>query len=100
MRSIDYRADPHTALFSQNRAENCFSLSRSIWVPKNAEFYAESKSEDKIEKKCTNKKLFLKPCKKAVFWDFGFGISVKFCVFGTHIDLFEEKKFSVLFCEK
>ena len=27
---------------------------------KNAEFYADSKSEDEIEKKCTDKKLFLK----------------------------------------
>jgi len=39
----------------------------SIWVPKNAEFYAYSKYEDEIEKKCTDKKLFLKTNKKAVF---------------------------------
>jgi len=30
-----------------------FKYSRSIWVPKNAEFYADSKSVYKIEKKCT-----------------------------------------------
>ena len=28
---------------------------------------------------------------------FGFGISVKFCFFGTHIELFEEKVFSLIF---
>ncbi len=33
---------------------------RLIWVPKNAECYAHSKSEDKIEKKCTDNKLILK----------------------------------------
>jgi len=31
-----------------------------MWVSKKAEFYAYSKSEDEIEKKWTNKKLFLK----------------------------------------
>ena len=59
-RNQEYRADPYSAFFSQNRAENFFSSNSSIWVPKNAEFYADSKSEDKIKIKCTNKKLFLK----------------------------------------
>ena len=31
--------------------QKLFSSNSSIWVPKNAEFYADSKSEDKIEKK-------------------------------------------------
>ena len=35
---------------------------------KNAEFYAYSKSEDEIEKNLSNKKLFKKTSKKAVFW--------------------------------
>jgi len=30
------------------------------WVPKCAEFYSHSKSEDEIEKNCTNKLLFKK----------------------------------------
>ena len=34
---------------------------------KNAKFYAYSKSEDEIEKKCTDKKLLKKNYKKAVF---------------------------------
>jgi len=34
---------------------------------KNAEFYAHSKSEDKIEKKCTNKSYLKKTSKKASF---------------------------------
>jgi len=48
-------------------AQNFLSSTRSIWVSKNAKFYAYSKSEDEIEKKCTNKKLFQKFIKKAVF---------------------------------
>ena len=48
----------------------CPALSnRSIWVPKNAEFYAHFKSESEIEKKCTDEKLFQKLIKKAVFWE-------------------------------
>jgi len=43
-------ADPHSANFSQKRAKLFFSSSRSIWVPKNAGFYTDSKSKDKIEK--------------------------------------------------
>ena len=39
----------------------------SIWVPKNAEFYAFSKSEDEIEKKCTDKVIFKKLAKKQFF---------------------------------
>ena len=50
-------ADPHSANFSQKRAKIFFSSSRSIWVPtKNAEFYTDSKSEDKIEKNACQKK--------------------------------------------
>ena len=45
-------------------AQNFLSSNRSIWVSKNAEFYAYSKSEDEIEKKCTDKKLFQKLIKK------------------------------------
>ena len=55
-----YRAETHNSYFSQNRAGTYFSSYRSIWVPKNAEFHANSKSEDEIEKKCTNKMEFLK----------------------------------------
>ena len=44
--------------FSQIKSRVPVPLNRSIWVPKNAELYANSKSEDEIEKKCTDKKLF------------------------------------------
>jgi len=37
-----------------------FFLQVGQWVPKNAKFYADVKSEDRIDKNCTNKKLFLK----------------------------------------
>jgi len=45
---------------SIRRKNNFLSSNRSIWVSKKAEFYAYSKSEDEIEKKCTDKKLFKK----------------------------------------
>ena len=41
-----------------------FSSNRPKWVPKNAEFYSDSKSEYKIVNKCSNKKLFEKLAKK------------------------------------
>ena len=37
----------------QFTAQSFLSLNRSIWVSKNAEFYADSKSKEKSEKKCT-----------------------------------------------
>ena len=45
-----------------NMAEHLpgISSNRSVWVPKNAEFFVDSNSENKIEKKGTNKKLLLK----------------------------------------
>ena len=48
----------NTKYFFQNTGQIFFLSSRSIWVSKNAEFYAYSKSEDEIEKKGSNKKLF------------------------------------------
>ena len=85
-----------------------FLSSRSIWVSKNAEFYAYSKSEDEIEKKWTNKSYFKKLAKKLflritflsyVFFNFafGFGISVKFCIFWYPNWPISGKKFSALF---
>ena len=53
--SIELR---HTVPISHKIEQETFFL--HIWVPKNAEFYAYSKSEDEIEKKCTDKKLILK----------------------------------------
>ena len=57
----------NTNYFFQNTVQIFFLSSRSIWVPKNAEFYAYSKSEDEIEKKYTNKKLFQKNLQKNSF---------------------------------
>ena len=45
-----------------------FSLNRSIWVPKDAKFYTDSKSESKTEIKCMTKKLFSKNCFFASFF--------------------------------
>ena len=50
----------NTKYFLSKYSQNFFFSSRSIWVSKSAEFYAYSKSEDEIEKKCTNKNLFKK----------------------------------------
>ena len=50
----------NTKYFYQNTGQIIFASNRSIWVQKNAEFYAYSKSEDEIEKNCTDKKLSLK----------------------------------------
>ena len=62
----------------------------------------------KLRKSAPIKSYLKKTGKKADFWKlgtfchavffnfvFGFGISVKFCVFGTHIDLFEDKSFQL-----
>ena len=57
----------NTKYFFQNTGQIFFPSNRSIWVPKNAEFYAYSKSEDEIEKKCIDKKLFLKNLEKSSF---------------------------------
>jgi len=48
----------NTKYFFHNTGQIFFYSIRSIWVPKNAELYAYSKSEDEIEKKYTNKKEF------------------------------------------
>jgi hypothetical protein len=53
-----------TRCFFQNTAHISFPSNRYIWLPKKGEFYAPSKSEDEIEKKCTNEMLFKKPSKK------------------------------------
>jgi len=37
-----------------------FLSSNTQWVPKYAEFYADSKSAEEIQKNCTNKKFFKK----------------------------------------
>ena len=57
----------NTKYFFQNTGQIFFSSNRSIWLPKNAEFYAYSKSEDEIEKNYTNKKLFKKKLAKKQF---------------------------------
>ena len=57
----------NTKYFFQDTGKLFFSSNRSIWVPKNAEFCAYSKSEDEIEKKYTNKKLFKKNLQKSGF---------------------------------
>ena len=46
--SKEYRA--LNFFLSQYSADTFFSSNRAIWVPKNAEFYADSKSKDNIEK--------------------------------------------------
>ena len=45
-------------IFFQNTGKNFFSQVGPYGYKKNAEFYAYSKSEDEIEKKLINKKLF------------------------------------------
>jgi len=40
-------------IFFIKYSRKTFSSNRSKWIPKNAELYADSKSEEKIEKKCT-----------------------------------------------
>ena len=72
----------NTKYFFQNTGQIFFSSNRSIWVPKNAEFYAYSKSEDEIEKKCTNKKLFNKNKQKNCFLIMTFlsRVLFKFCL--------------------
>ena len=41
---------PKHFIFSQK-----ISSKRSVWVPKNPGFYADSKFEDKVDQKCTQK---------------------------------------------
>jgi len=48
--------------------KNWLNLAVFLWVPKNAEFYTDSKSKDKIEKKGTNKKLFVINLAKTQFF--------------------------------
>ena len=43
--------------YPHNKKTHLFSSNRSPWVPKNAEFYADSKYEGKIEKSAQIKKL-------------------------------------------
>ena len=64
----------HKKYFSQYTSKVCFSSSsnRSKWVPKNAEFYADSKSEEKIVSKCTDEKIFKKNLAKKQFIEYNF----------------------------
>ena len=74
----------HTVPIYHKIEQEFFSSSyRSIWVPKNAKFHANSKSEDKIEKKCTNKKLLLKNYQKSRF----LGITFLSCGFFSILSL-------------
>jgi len=41
----------YNTIFVSKYSPNIFTSNRAMWVPKIAEFYAYSKSEDKIEKK-------------------------------------------------
>ena len=78
-------------------------------VPKCAEFHADSKSEDEIVKKWTNKSYFKKTSKKAVIlgitflscgffnFVFGFGISENSAFFGNHIKYLKKKVFLYYF---
>ena len=93
------------------QAENLFSSNRSIWVPTKKQrillwFHPNLKA--KFKSRAPIKiYLYKKTSKTSVFWEFlfvvylfiflnfvfRFGICIKFCVFCTHIDLFEKKVF-------
>ena len=49
----------NTKYFFLNTGQIFSPSNRSIWVPKNAEFYAYSKSEDEIEKKFFDNNFFV-----------------------------------------
>ena len=88
-----YEVQYRPIIFFKNRTKNIFSSNRSIWVQKFAEFYADFKSEDKIEKNAWQKSNYQKTPFLQVFFkylfigllflnfDFRFGISIKFCEF-------------------
>ena len=75
-----------TKYFFQNTGQFCFSSNRSIWVPKNAEFYAYSKSEDEIGKKWTDKKIILKKLAKKQFFENNFFVMRIFSILPSDLE--------------
>ena len=77
-----------------NRTKCVVLENRSKWVPTAQNFTLIPNPKQNKEKQKTFPK---NKYSCAFLLNF---LYIKVCIFFTHIDLFEEKRFSVLFCEK